>query len=620
MHILAALRSWVPVLLRRLARATDYLGAWVARRSIRSMVLLLLLIVMLPGIALQLVYFYQHYVDRREEELRASLEMARAVAAAYDMYIQGVLRQELAIGTALAANDEWTVEQMGDYLQKNAQHAPSVRHFGWISPEGVSIASAAPDAVGITIDDRPYFREILEGKDWAVSDLLHSRLRNLISIFVVRAIRDEEGNLHGVVLAAIDPERMAEALRIQRGQEGAIAIMDRQGRRVYRYPEVKMTWEQRLVPPNDRIVLEALTGRETTGIFDSDLTGDRRIAAAVPVSSIGWVAATGRPEEEIVGPLRADLVQQLTLLTVVAMSALAAALALSRSLIGPIGRLQERAAAVGRHDLDQQVTPSGPVELQELADAFNGMAAELRHHQQQQEMYIQMMSHDLRTPLTSLLGHAQLLQRAVERAGLSESDRRKAADIVMGAKRMDTMIQDLVDSARIEAGQFRLNLRPVQLAVFVAELKERLTGLQGVERIRLAEAPALPSVLADPDRLERVCTNLLSNALKYSTPGTEILVRLAQREGEVLTIVEDRGPGIAPEDMANLFQQYRRTRRAQATQEGLGLGLYISRKLVEAQDGHIWAESVVGQGSRFCFSLPVSPAAARTLDGGRKAA
>ncbi|HOG47921.1 MAG TPA: ATP-binding protein, partial [Anaerolineae bacterium] len=118
----------------------------------------------------------------------------------------------------------------------------------------------------------------------------------------------------------------------------------------------------------------------------------------------------------------------------------------------------------------------------------------------------------------------------------------------------------------------------------------------------------LPPASADPDRLERVLTNLWSNALKYSAPGTPVTVSARQEGREVITSVADRGPGIAPEDLPGLFQRYFRTAAAEERRKGVGLGLYITRRLVEAHDGRIWAESTVGVGSVFSFSLPIAEA------------
>ncbi|MBI3976968.1 MAG: PAS domain-containing protein [Chloroflexi bacterium] len=230
---------------------------------------------------------------------------------------------------------------------------------------------------------------------------------------------------------------------------------------------------------------------------------------------------------------------------------------------------------------------------------------ELHELQQQREDFLRMVSHDLRAPLTVIQGHAQLLQRALERAGLS-AYRGNVDAIGISARRMDAMIRDLVDSARLEAGQIRLERVPVNLGVFVADLLERSRPLVDLHRIQVAVPLDLPPVPADPDRLERILTNLLSNALKYSPPTAEVLVS-ARQDGAVAEItVADRGVGIAPDDQVHLFERYFRAKGTRRT-EGLGLGLYIARLLVEAHGGRIWATSKPGQGSTFSFTLPLAP-------------
>ena len=171
---------------------------------------------------------------------------------------------------------------------------------------------------------------------------------------------------------------------------------------------------------------------------------------------------------------------------------------------------------------------------------------------------------------------------------------------------MNRMIQDLVDAARQEAGLLKLERRPVDLREALLSLIERLATTFDTQRIRVVAPDDLPRVLADADRLERILTNLLSNALKYSPPGSEVTITLERRGGEVVTSIRDRGPGIAPDELPHLFERYYRGPAARAAPEGLGLGLYITRMLVEAHGGHIWAESQVGAGSTFSFSLPIA--------------
>ena len=226
--------------------------------------------------------------------------------------------------------------------------------------------------------------------------------------------------------------------------------------------------------------------------------------------------------------------------------------------------------------------------------------------QEQRDDILRAVSHDLRNPLAVVMGQAELLLRALKKAGLSGPELSSANTILTNARRMNTMIQDLVDAARSESGQLQLKREPVNLRAFALDLKERLAASLQTARIEVQIPPDLPPASADPARLERIFTNLWSNALKYGMPGAPVVVTARQEDGWVITSVADRGPGIPPEDLPRLFDRYFRAGTAREQREGLGLGLYVTRMLVEAHGGRIWVESKVGVGSRFSFSLPVA--------------
>ncbi len=232
--------------------------------------------------------------------------------------------------------------------------------------------------------------------------------------------------------------------------------------------------------------------------------------------------------------------------------------------------------------------------------------SELHRLQEQQEDYARAVSHDLRNPLTSILGHAQLLLRLLGQAGREDTVKRSAGAILTSAQRMNGMIQELADAARLESGQVQLNLGPVDLSAFALDLRERMADPGDAQRIRVEAPGRLPMVLADSDRLERILRNLLSNALKYSPPDAEIRVTMVPKNGTVVTEIADRGEGMSPEEVANLFQRYYRTETARERKGGLGLGLYVTKGLVEAHGGEVWVQSEEGKGSTFYFSLPVA--------------
>jgi signal transduction histidine kinase len=243
-------------------------------------------------------------------------------------------------------------------------------------------------------------------------------------------------------------------------------------------------------------------------------------------------------------------------------------------------------------------------ELQRLREHVEGELAvtirDLRALQEQREDLLRAVSHDLRTPLQIVLLQAERLARAAT----SERDRRAVDRIVAAGRQMGAMIRDLVDSVHLESGTLRVSPQPVPLRAFVSELVGVSGGALDTERVRVEIPGDLPPVAADPARLARVVQNLLGNALKYSEPTTDVAVRALPRGPEVVVSICDRGAGIAAEHLPRLFDRFYRGARS-GEPDGLGLGLYISRLIVEAHGGRIWCESRVGEGSTFAFTLPV---------------
>lgn len=220
--------------------------------------------------------------------------------------------------------------------------------------------------------------------------------------------------------------------------------------------------------------------------------------------------------------------------------------------------------------------------------------------QERSQTFLHMISHDLRTPLTVIQGHAELLQEEMAgRGGHAEG----IQAILASSYRMSRMMEDLSDSARIEAGQTDLQQEPVDLGRFVADFLGRFSVSDDKDRVRLDIPANLPPVSADPQYLERIISNLMSNALKYSSPQSPVLVNAARVNGRVRVSISDQGQGIPPEEQPQIFERFYRAKDAGAS-KGSGLGLFIVRMLVQAHGGSVWVESEVGKGSTFSFTLP----------------
>jgi signal transduction histidine kinase len=228
---------------------------------------------------------------------------------------------------------------------------------------------------------------------------------------------------------------------------------------------------------------------------------------------------------------------------------------------------------------------------------------ELRQLERTKEEYVAIISHDLRAPLTVILGRAQLLCRLPARPGL-EPVIENASAILATARRMNAMIQDLLETSRLEAGRAVMHIQPLDLIALIHTTVQALVSPQDQSRIHIVSIGILPTVVGDRERIERVIMNLVSNALKFSPPDSPVEIRVSSRDREVVVSVTDHGVGVPPEDVPHLFEKYFRT-AAGKERGGLGLGLYLSRLIVEAHGERIWATSEVGKGSTFSFSLPV---------------
>ncbi|MCC6174011.1 MAG: HAMP domain-containing histidine kinase [Chloroflexi bacterium] len=219
---------------------------------------------------------------------------------------------------------------------------------------------------------------------------------------------------------------------------------------------------------------------------------------------------------------------------------------------------------------------------------------------EQLQTFMGMVVHELATPLTSILGSTQVLLRRSEPG----QDQQLIAMAEREARTMSRLIEDLRDAARIGAGHFEIHPQPVDVMVVVREAEERLQALAGERALEL-HGPDTLSATADRQRLGQAIGNLLSNALKYSPIGSPVEITVDKRGGSAIVRIADQGPGIPPESQKELFQPFARLDRTAAV-AGTGLGLYISRGIVEAHGGRILLESAPGKGSAFSIVLPLA--------------
>ncbi|HEV8424940.1 MAG TPA: ATP-binding protein [Actinomycetes bacterium] len=217
---------------------------------------------------------------------------------------------------------------------------------------------------------------------------------------------------------------------------------------------------------------------------------------------------------------------------------------------------------------------------------------------------ISTVSHELRTPLTLIHGFAELL---VLRDMPVERQRSSAVEILDASRRLARLIDDLLSVSRMESGRLVLDPRPLDLGTVVERILSPFRAMAATHTLRAKLPSSLPVVWGDPDKVEQILTNLVGNAIKYSPGGGEVLVTVEHDGDSVRVSVRDQGIGMSPRDMGQLFEKFYRVDRDEVRRAGgTGLGLYITKRLVEMHGGRLWAESWPGVGSVFSFTLPTS--------------
>ncbi|MGH2977336.1 MAG: ATP-binding protein [Gaiellaceae bacterium] len=219
--------------------------------------------------------------------------------------------------------------------------------------------------------------------------------------------------------------------------------------------------------------------------------------------------------------------------------------------------------------------------------------------------FLANMSHELRTPLNAILGFSQVLDKRLF-GELNEKQGEYVEDIRSSGNHLLSLINDVLDLSKVEAGQIELETAPFSLREAIERgvvmVRERASK-DGVA-IAAEVEPEVQIVSGDERRIRQILFNLLSNAVKFTPAGGRIDVTAARADGEIQVAVTDNGPGVAPEDLDRIFEEFQQTEAGAKQHEGTGLGLALSKRLIELHGGRIWVESEVGVGSRFVFTLP----------------
>lgn len=610
--------------------------------SLRLRLWLLVALALIPALGLM----FSSAAERRRQAVKEvrdqAFRVAQLISSDQERRIDGTHYLLVALAHVPDVRDGNTAE-CERFLASLLKDNPLYANFGLADRAGEIFCSAVPMDKPVNIADRTYFVGAMVARDFAVGEFQLGRVTGVASINFGYPVFDADGRVQAVIFAAMDLSWLNHLLAaVDLPESATLVVIDRKGTILARYPN-HLPWVGQSDVRDPLFQAMLAQGQGTAELHGMD--GIMRIYAFTGLRGLpeaGYVSI-GIPQAVAYAPARRALVRNLAGLGGIGVLALAAVwIGGEVFIVRRIQALVQAAKRLSAGDLGTRTGLShGPGELNQLAAAFDEMAASLEKHELQQRLeedlrrhnealeeenrrvrevnqlkseFVSLVSHELRTPLTAISGYLDLL---LEDQGEQAVRSQELLSIVKrNTDRLVKLLDDLLDLSRIESGKIELNLAPVDVMPLIAEVMSLLRPQIEAkdQQLTVDQAEALPLVQGDADRIRRILINLLSNAHKYTPPGGHIWVTAHRLQGWVQIDVRDNGIGLSRDEQAHLFDRFFRAQQP-ATQEvgGTGLGLPITRLLVDLHGGRISVVSAPGQGSTFSFTLPVAEAIGKTL-------
>ena len=573
--------------------------------------------------AVDLGFDYQETRKSAESVQRAEV---RAAASRIEHYLTGIEQQVMAVGELPWASGLLGLRDRRDEYHRLMKLIPAiseVTHVGADGRERVRASRVQPDQLdsGRDLASSTGFRQAQRQGVWYSPTFF----REGSEPFLTLASRDRGGG--DVTLADINLRYVGEVVsRIRIGAGGIVYVVD-SADHVVAHPDVSVVLRKtdlQAYEPLKRIREAGREGTRAHGMFAAQAFDGRDVMiSAALIPSTQWLVVAEQPRGEVLGPIYSTLRRALFATLVGVAAAIAVAFLLARALAQPILLLRRGADKIAHGDLAARLDVRTGDEVEALAHDFNRMADQLREYtdglerkvaektaeleaaNRHKSEFLANMSHELRTPLNAVIGFSEALKEEMF-GKLNPKQLEYVTDIHISGQHLLSLINDILDLTKIEAGHMELDEREFDVSAAVRNCCTLIRERAMRQSLKLTvDVPQGLVWRGDERKVKQVLLNLLTNAVKFTPAGGQVRVH-ARQEGDTLSLeVADTGAGIAREDQELIFQAFRQLRGpGEARHEGTGLGLPLSRRMVELHGGTLTVRSEPGAGSIFTARFP----------------
>jgi signal transduction histidine kinase/ActR/RegA family two-component response regulator len=579
------------------------------------------------------------FLEKQHDETLAkdATALASAMAETIDAKLRMVHASLIAVAATVpkdATEDYFASEAFLD--RQVALHALFDNGLFIVATDGRLIGESPPRPArrGNDVSAREYFHKTIQTRKPYISKPYRSTHNpGQPALIMTAPIFDAAGKMVALLYGSMDllgSNVLADLARQRIGETGYMFLTD--GRdSVIAHPDGDRIMKPAPAPGQNELFDRAIEGYEGFG--------DTVTSRGVPthevfkrVKATGWILGINLPKQEFDAPVREARGYVLLYIAAGMLAVLLLGWLLIRRVLTPLSRMTRQVEAMVKAPDTSTRLPvaARSNEVGVLAAAFNamldklaGMHDELEHRVAERTAelvgardeaqranraksdFLSAVSHDLRTPMNAILGFSQLLESGAS-GPLTEPQRAQVHEIRNAGNHLLALINDVLDLARIEAGKQRISIEPVRAAELIGECLSLMRPVAEARRVRLTDAAEAAEdyfVRADRTRLKQVMLNLLSNAIKYDRPGGGVRISCQRDAGTVRISVSDQGPGLTAQQCERLFEAFERLGVREEAIEGAGIGLTLSKRLVELMGGTIGVDSAVGKGSTFWVCL-----------------
>jgi signal transduction histidine kinase/DNA-binding response OmpR family regulator len=610
-----------------------YIGQFRFRLTPQLITLVVLAVLLVGGI-LSAIMARQSQTILREQIIASNLASAELAAEFAYRYVEGtqlsarLLARNPAVRRAVLSG---RFSEATPYLQEILAVNQRLDGCSVFNGEGINRATGnvPPSNLGNRSNDRDWFQQAIATGHPYLGIPVISRGTGRPALPYAVPITDEKRQVKGVLVCGISLAALSDVIaNFKTGAMAQSMLADlRQGGIILAHPDRKLI----LTAPNGtNEAVEVLLKGERGGMESADGSGEWNLASFAPVPYLPWGFVILQPSKAAFAPVARSTSENLLFTALLLLFAGVTSGLLARRVTRPLARLREAASSFAAGNLDRRLNMTRQDEVGELGRTFDQMAAALAErsaelkaaHQELQSQYLQIqdanrlkseflanMSHELRTPLNAIIGFAQLIHDG--KVGAVDAGQREyLGDILTSADHLLQLINDVLDLAKVESGKLDFKPEPVSLPRLITEVRSILQPLAASKRLGISVEveTGVDQVVVDPAKLKQVLYNYLSNAIKFTPEEGQVQVR-ARAVAEFFRLeVHDTGIGIPASEVDKLFMPFQQLDTGVAKKhQGTGLGLALTKKIVEAQGGSVGVDSRPGEGSAFYALLPRSP-------------